>query len=392
MQRLVLVGVVAIAAAVLAGATAIGDHEPRYRPLGDDAKWTTVLKTTIGLEGLTSDRHGNLYTPGRPGTTACPILRTTTSGATPVVVGNIAAPCNPTGLAFDRDGDLFIADGARIVTLRPSAASPPTATVHATDVPGANGVAFDRDGKLWVSDGGTAQGRVWRIGGDRTPVEMFRVQPTANDVNVDAAGVGGVGRDNRGLPPGTITITPTGRQAANTLGSQHLVANGLAFDRDGDLLVADTARGAIWHVAIDHRGRVKSPTGCDTTFTPNTLCLDNVLVAHPFLEGVDGITLDRAGNILGAVNERNAIVVVRNHPHPPRTVELFRNPVDPATRLRNQGPLEFPTSPVIVGRTLCVTSSDGARRDNFPNSGGEVGPTVPERAKVSCLDEDLPVR
>ena len=67
-----------------------------------------------------------------------------------------------------------------------------------------------------------------------------------------------------------------------------------------------------------------------------------------------------------------------------RTVELFRNPVA-STRLRNEGPLEFPTSPVIVGRTLCVTSSDGARRDNFPNAPGE-------GAKVSCLDEDLPVR
>jgi sugar lactone lactonase YvrE len=333
-----------------------------------------VLNTGVGLEGLTSDRHGNLYTPGR-GVAPCPILRTTPSGGAPVVVGNIDAPCNPAGLAFDRDGDLFIADGGRIVTLRPSAASPPTATVYATDVPGANGVAFDRNGRLWVSDGATAQSRVWRIGSDRIPVEMFRVQPMANE-----AQPGGVGRDNRGLPPGTITITPTGRQASNTLGSQHLVANGIAFDRDGDLLVADTARGAIWHVAIDHKGRVKSPMGCDTTFTSNTLCLDNVLVAHPFLEGVDGIVLDRRDNIIGAVNERNAIVVVTGD----RTVELFRNPVA-ATRLRNEGPLEFPTSPVIVDRMLCVTSSDGARRDNFPNAPGE-------GAKVSCLDEDLPVR
>jgi sugar lactone lactonase YvrE len=379
MQRLVLVGVAALAAAVLAGTTAVGDHEPRYRALGDDASWTTVLDSTVGLEGLTSDRHGNLYTPGR-GVAPCPILRTSPAGGVPVVVGNIAAPCNPTGLAFDKDGDLFIADGARIVTLRPNAATPPTATVYAEGVPGANGVAFDRSGRLWVSDGATAQGRVWRIGSDRLPVEMFRVQPMANDVNVDATGVGGVGRDNRGLPPGTITITPTGRQAANTLGSQHLVANGIAFDREGDLLVADTARGAIWRVAIDHKGRVKSPTGCDTTFTSNTLCLDNVLVAHPFLEGVDGIVLDRKDNIIGAVNERNAIVVVTKD----RTIELFRNPVA-ATRLRNEGPLEFPTSPVIVGRTLCVTSSDGARRDNFPNAPGE-------GAKVSCLDEDLPVR
>ncbi len=388
MQRLGLAGVVAIVFAVVAGTTAIGDHEPRYRALGDDVSWTTALKTTVGLEGLTSDRRGNLYTPGR-GVAPCPILRTTPSGGAPVVVGNIEGPCNPTGLAFDRDGDLFIADGARIVTLRPSAASPPTATVHATDVPGANGVAFDRDGRLWVSDGATAQGRVWRIGSDRVPVEMFRVQPMANDVNLDATGIGGVGRDNRGLPPGTVTITPNGRQAANMLGSQHLVANGLAFDHDGDVLVADTARGAIWRVAIDHKGRVKSPTGCDSTFTSNTLCLDNVLVAHPFLEGVDGIVLDRKDNIIGAVNERNAIVVV---PREGRTVELVRNPVDPTTRLRNTGPVEFPTSPVIVGRTLCVTSSDGARRDNFPNTAGEVTPAGPDRAKVSCLDEDLPVR
>ena len=380
MKRLVLVGVVALAAAALAGSAAIGDHEPRYRALGDDATWTTVLDTGVALEGLTSDRHGNLYTPGR-GVAPCPILRTTPSGGAPVVVGTIAAPCNPTGLAFDRRGDLFIADGARIVTLRPNAASPPVATVYAEGVPGANGVAFDGDGRLWVSDGATAQGRVWRIGADRVPVEMFRVQPMASDVNVDAAGVGGVGRDNRGLPPGTITITPTGRQAANTLGSQHLVANGLAFDRDGNLFVADTARGAIWRVDVDHKGRVKSPMGCDSTFTSNTLCLDNVLVAHPFLEGVDGIALDRRDNIIGAANERNAIVVVTTSD---RTVELFRNPVA-TTRLRNEGPLEFPTSPVIVGRTLCVTSSDGARRDNFPNAPGE-------GAKVSCLDEDLPVR
>ena len=293
------------------------------------------------------------------------------------MVGNIDAPCNPTGLAFDKRGDLFIADGARIVTLRPSAASPPTATVYATDVPGANGVAFDRSGRLWVSDGAHRAGP--RVA-DRLRPRPGRDVPRAADGERGRSRAAS-GRDNRGLPPGTITITPTGRQASNTLGSQHLVANGLAFDRDGDLLVADTARGAIWHVAIDHKGRVKSPIGCDTTFTSNTLCLDNVLVAHPFLEGVDGIVLDRKDNIIGAVNERNAIVVV--------TGEAARSSCSATrsttTQLRNEGPLEFPTSPVIVGRTLCVTSSDGARRDNFPNTPGE-------GAKVSCLDEDLPVR
>ena len=376
MPRLALAAAVSVIVAVVAGASALGGHEPHYRPLPPDAPWTTVLDSEVGLEGLTTDGRGNLYTPGR-GADPCPILRTTPKGGTPVTVGTIPAPCNPTGLAFDRHGTLFVADGGRIVSLRPSAANPPAATVYATDVPGANGVAFDARGTLWVSDGGTAQGRVWRIGSDRMPVEAFRVQPLANDV-VE----GGVGRDNRGLPPGTITITPTGRQASNTLGSQHLVANGLAFDSHGTLFVADTARGAIWRVALDHRGRVRSPTGCDTTFTPNTLCLDNVFAAHPYLEGADGIVIDRADNIIVAPNERNAIAVVTDEG---RTIELFRNGVDPATRLRNLGPLEFPTSPVIVDRTLCVASSDGGRRDNFPNAPGE-------GAKISCLKEKLPVR
>jgi sugar lactone lactonase YvrE len=190
------------------------------------------------------------------------------------------------------------------------------------------------------------------------------------------------------LPPGTVTITPEGRSAANTAGSQHLVANGLAFDDDGSLFVADTARGAIWKVDFDRTGRLRSPTGCDTTFTSNTLCLDNVFVAHPFLEGSDGTALDRAGNIWAAANERNAIVAVTRRGE---VVEFFRNAPDEETQLRNEGPLEFPTSPFLVGRKLCVTHSDGNRRDNVPNSGGEVGPGGPEVAKISCLDQSLPV-
>jgi sugar lactone lactonase YvrE len=270
---------------------------------------------------------------------------------------------------------------------RPSADNPPTATEFASGVPGANGLAFDRRGDLWVSDGTTGQGRVWRVDSSGTPSEVFRVQPMVNEVNV-VEGVGGIGRDPRSLPPGTVTITPTGRSAANTAGSQHLVANGLAFTDDGTLFVADTARGAIWKVELGRGGNLRSPVGCDTTFTANTLCLENVFAAHPFLEGVDGIALDRAGNIWSAANERNAIAVVTKHG---RVLEFFRNEPAPQSRLRNEGPLEFPTSPFLTGRSLCITHSDGSRRDNFPNTGGEVGPGMPAAAKISCLDRPLAV-
>src|SRR5262249_20514321 len=150
------------------------------------------------------------------------------------------------------------------------------------------------------------------------------------------------------------------RNAANTLGSQPLVANGLAFDFDGDLIVADTARGALWKVRFDSHGNVLSPMGCDTTFTANTLCLENILVAHPLLEGADGIALDLAGNIWVDANERNAVVVVDRKGKGVR--ELFRNPPDAISKLRNGGPLEFNTSPVLLGRTFCTANLDANRR------------------------------
>src|SRR6185369_3052013 len=127
-------------------------------------------------------------------------------------------------------------------------------------------------------------GRVWRITPDGTPTLMFRVQPMANAANV--------GRSVLTLPPAT---------------AQPLVANGVAFTAGGDLLIADTARGAIWKVAMNRDGTVAASTGCDTTFAPDTLCLDNILVAHPLLDGADGFVLDVAGNMWVSANERNAI-------------------------------------------------------------------------------------
>ena len=385
MKRSTLLAAATVAGATLIGSIAEGDRKKGggdYRPLGAEATWTTVHTNTLGLEGLTADAKGNLYSPTRNATGDCPVVRVPSGETVGIIRRPSSAACNPAGLAFDRRGDLFIADSGKILRLRPSASNPPVATVFASGVPGSNGVAFDERGDLWVSDGGTGQGRVWRIGGDGVPEEMFRVQPMVSD-----AMPGGVGRDPRSAPPATVMITDSGRSASNMLGSQHIVANGLAFDRDGSLFIGDTARGAIWRVEIGRHGQVRSPVGCDTTFAPNTLCLSNVFVQHPTLEGLDGIALDREGNVIGAVNERNAVVVATQRAG---VVELYRNPVTSA-RLRNEGPLEFPTSPVLVDKRLCLAHSDVSRRDNAPNSGGEVGTGKPAAAKLSCLHRRMPV-
>jgi sugar lactone lactonase YvrE len=366
-------------------------------PFPKHPTFSTLVTTPLPIEGMTGDHRGNLYVPARtagPGV-SCPVWRVNIDSPSPalVVVGTIPAPsstgqCAPLGLAFDRAGKLYVTETDKIYRFLPNAGTPPGADLFASGVPGTNGVAFDRDGNLWTSDGTTGQGRVWRIDAYGTPTEMFRIQPIANEVNL-VAGVGGVGRDVRTLPPGTVTVTPTTRNAANTLGSQPLVANGLAFDDDGDLIVSDTARGALWKVEFDHWGNVRSRMGCDTTFTANTLCLENIFVAHPLLEGADGITLDREGNIWVDANERNAVVIVTKNGKNVR--EVFRNAPDATTKLRNGGPMEFNTSPVLSDRKFCTANLDANRRDNSPSSGGEIGGTGQNVGKISCMNQRLSI-
>jgi hypothetical protein len=92
----------------------------------------------------------------------------------------------------------------------------------------------------------------------------------------------------------------------------------------------------------------------------------------------------------GDANERNAVVVVTSER---RVIEVFRNPPDAATKLRNTGPLETPTSPVLEGCTLCTANSDGGRRDNSPQAGGELDATAgPFRGKISCMEQRLDAR
>jgi sugar lactone lactonase YvrE len=377
LRTLALPALLAVAVASLVAGTALGNGKPGTAPA--NATWTTVLASPISVEGLTLDDEGRLYVPQRGGAAGCSIVRVDADGGANqpgVVVARMNPPCNPAGIAFGPDGRLYLtgfgAANDQIGVVTPSdadPANPPVATGFATGTPGANGVAFDRHGNLYVSDGGTAQGRVFRVGpGGGAATVLFRVPTMAN--------LAGVGRQNQSLQPPVAAAPPA---------TQGIVANGLAFDKFGALLVADTARGALWRVELDGSGNVLTPTGCDTTFAAGTICLDALYVQHPALDGADGIALDRAGNVWVAANERNSVAVVDRRL---RVTDYFRSPVA-ADNLRNAGPLEFPTSPVIAGRTLCTTSSDGNRRDNSPNAGGEARPGTAVVGKVSCLDQPL---
>jgi sugar lactone lactonase YvrE len=272
---------------------------------------------TVIVESITADRSGVLYVADR---VSNQVMRIDPKNPKPVVVGRIAtrqangqttAP-NPSGMAFNAQGDLLIVVSAygEVVRLRAAElnpASPGVAQTFATGMPGANGVDFDRQGRLLVSGG--ASGNLFRVGPNGGAAET----------------VASVERFSRTLPDGRT--------------QQAIVANGLAVDAAGVVHVADTARGAIWRIAFDGEGRAQRPV---------------LWVQNAMLEGADGLAFDARGQLWVAVNELNALV--RIGPSGELT-EVARNGV--------AGPLEFPAALVFVGSTGYVANFDTPRRVNL---------------------------
>ncbi len=130
---------------------------------------------TVIVESITADKEGRLYLPDR---VSGNILRVDPKSPKPVVVGRIEAReikgkkvnADASGLAFNQQGDLFIASGpfAEVVRIRAAdvnVTKPGQAQIFATGAEGANGIVFDRQGNLFVSGG--ANGRVYRVGPER---------------------------------------------------------------------------------------------------------------------------------------------------------------------------------------------------------------------------------
>ena len=276
---------------------------------------------TVIVESIAADRDGMLYLPDR---VTGNIMRVDPKSPKPIVVGRIEAReikgkkvnADPSGIAFNPQGDLFVAVApfAEVMRIRASELNPSkpgVAQTFATGASGANGIVFDRQGNLFVSAG--ASGIVNRVGPNGGAV-----QPA---IQID--------KNSRTLPDGKA--------------QQSITANGVELDRDGVLYVADTSRGAIWKVVIGPDGKGAKPT---------------LLAQSPLLEGADGLAFDRHGLLWVAANERNALVTVTPDG---RVQEVAKN--------GSQGPLEFPAALVFVGDTAYIANYDTPRRDNMDANG-----------------------
>jgi sugar lactone lactonase YvrE len=276
---------------------------------------------TVIVESITADKEGRLYLPDR---VSGNILRVDPKSPKPAVVGRIEAReikgkkinADGSGIAFNQQGDLFIASGpfAEVVRIRAAelnVAKPGTAQTFATGTEGANGIVFDKQGNLFVSGG--RSGIIYRVG------------------------------PNGGAAQPAVKIEPHTRKLPDGKAEQATVANGLDFDAKGILYVADTARGAIWKIEMQPDGKDSKPA---------------LFAQSPLLEGVDGTAFDANGKLWAAVNERNAIVTVTPEGN---VQEVAKN--------GSTGPLEFPSAIVFVGTTAYISNYDTPRRDNMDANG-----------------------
>jgi sugar lactone lactonase YvrE len=276
---------------------------------------------TLIVESITADKEGRLYLPER---VTGNILRVDPKSPQPVVVGKIEARqiggksvrADASGIAFNPQGDLFVAVGPfrEIVRVRKENLNPQkpgSGETFATGAEGANGIVFDRQGNLFISGGRT--GRIYRVG------------PSGGAVATPAQ----IGPHVRKLPDGKT--------------EQAIVANGLEIDGKGALYVADTARGAIWKVALQPDGKGGKPA---------------LFAQSPLLEGADGLAFDGGGKLWVVSNERNALLAVAPDG---RVQEIAKND--------SKGPLEFPSAIVFAGKTAYISNFDNPRRDNMDANG-----------------------
>src|SRR5713226_2584638 len=307
---LFLISLILAAAAPTAKVSILVDLDP-----------TSAAQTVI-VESIAADSKGMLYVCDR---VSGKVWRIDPKNPKLVVVGKVEERdiagkkirADASGIVFNQEGDLFIATGPFKEVLRIRSRDldpdkPGVAQTFATDTEGANGVAFDKDGNLYASGG--RNGMIYRTGR-----EGGKAQPVAQ-----------IATHTRTLPDGKT--------------QQAITANGLVFDAPGTTLyVADTARGAIWKVAIGSDGRAGQPT---------------MVTQSALLEGADGPAFDPRGNLWAAASERNAVVIVTPDG---KVLDVTKN--------GSKGPLEFPTSVVFVGDTAYVSNFDTPRRDNLAADG-----------------------
>jgi len=177
-------------------------------------------------------------------------------------------PSFPLGVRLDNEGNLFIAVVGSGIWKVPAGGG---SAFQVASGPGGlwNGLAFDHRGNLYVSDSGG--GAIWRL--DKNGA-FTMWSGSALLKGTTAAGPCGL------VHPAVPSFGPLG-------------ANGIAFNKHGDMLVANTDFGEI----------IRIPTNPDGSAGPASVFSG----PNCDLWGADGVSMDNADNLYVAANSKGQI-------------------------------------------------------------------------------------
>ncbi len=174
------------------------------------------------------------------------IVRVSPSGHGTPFVSNIL---NPTGLAFNPDGDLFVTSRAEGNVYRVDPAG--EFTTYAEGMGVATGAAFDADGNLFVGD---RSGTIFKINPQRQIFVHATLEPSpaAYHLAVNAAGTVFVTAPSLSSNDAIWAIEPNGDTRAWYRGLGR--PQGLALSKEGDVYVTACLHGRRGLVRVTQKG------------------------------------------------------------------------------------------------------------------------------------------
>ncbi|CAL77627.1 putative gluconolactonase [Bradyrhizobium sp. ORS 278] len=207
------------------------------------------------LEGPSFDRQGRLYVTDIP---FGRVFRIDPDGAWTLITEYDGWP---NGLKIHADGRIFITDYKRgLMLLDPGNGqiTPFLETAATESFKGVNDLVFGRSGTLYFTDQGQTgmhdpTGRVWRLGTDGRLSCLVNTIPSPNGIVVDPHEtflLVAVTRANQvwRIPLPASGITTKVGVFVNLHGGPG-GPDGLALDRDGNLLICHTGFGSVWRVS-----------------------------------------------------------------------------------------------------------------------------------------------